>query len=176
MARFNIHFSHPLWTVYLRALQWGMGTVLLILCTVGVVLLLVRRQPRSLILLLAYPLCAYSFLLLPGNMGHDRYVMPGMPFLFLAAAWLVDMLLSNLRLPAITRGLVTAAILVAAVASPLYSSILHDEILGRMDTRTLAKEWIEENVPEGTSIALEPLWFGPQLATSRLRAPFTTRV
>jgi hypothetical protein len=41
------------------------------------------------------------------------------------------------------------------VATPFYRSLHHAILQQRKDTRTMAREWILENIPEGASIVLE---------------------
>ena len=175
MDRFDIRFGHPSWQIYLNAFDWGLGIALLVLCAAGVAWLAYRRRPVELLLLLAFPLLLYGFLLLPGNMAHDRYVMMGVPYLLLAAANLLTELPARRRIaPAwATAGLILAV--VAAIAQPLCASVLYDRVLGLPDTRTVAKKWIEENVPAGAHIALEVMWYCPQLSSAEVEAPLSTR-
>ena len=175
MDRFDIRFGHPSWQIYLNAFEWGLGIALLVLAAAGVIWLAYRRRPVELLLLLSFPLLLYSFLLLPGNMAHDRYVMMGVPYLLLAAANLLAELLAWRRTaPAWARaGL--ALMVIGAIAQPLFSSVMYDRVLGMPDTRTAAKRWIEENVPAGARIALEVMWYCPQLASTQLPAPLSSR-
>lgn len=54
------------------------------------------------------------------------------------------------------------ALLAAAVALPsLASTVRHNVLLGRTDTRTLAREWIVANVPAGAAVILQA--GGPEL-------------
>jgi hypothetical protein len=69
-----------------------------------------------------------------------------------------------------------AVVLVAAgLAQPLISSIRHNVLLTRTDTRTLAKEWIEKNIPAGAKIAVEWRTHGPPLATAERSVPYAAR-
>jgi hypothetical protein len=175
MDRFDIRFGHPAWQIYLNAFEWGLGMALLLLAVAGVGWLLARRRPVELLLLLVFPLLLYAFLLLPGNMAHDRYVMMGVPFLLLAAANLLDELPSGReKAPGWARAVLPVVVL-AVVAQPLGASVLYDRVLGLPDTRTVAKRWIEENVPAGARIALEVMWYCPQLDSPAFPAPLSTR-
>jgi hypothetical protein len=50
---------------------------------------------------------------------------------------------------------VVAAVLAVAVVPPLAASLRFDRDLSGRDTREIAREWIEENVPAGALFALE---------------------
>jgi hypothetical protein len=64
-----------------------------------------------------------------------------------------------------TVGLVVAIVTVLFVAQPLISSIRFGFLLTQTDTRTLAKDWIETNIPVGAKIAVDWPIYGPPLAT-----------
>jgi hypothetical protein len=59
------------------------------------------------------------------------------------------------------------------VAIPSYRIILLDRLWSQTDTRTLAKAWIEANVPAGTRIATQ--WHGPPLSTLSDPEPYSSR-
>jgi hypothetical protein len=50
---------------------------------------------------------------------------------------------------------------------PLASSIWHDILLTREDTRTVAKQWIEANIPAGSTFAVDWPVYGPPLGRDR---------
>lgn len=155
---------------YFNVLRWGVGELLTLLIFAGVILALVRRSRRAL-LVLAFPLGLYGLLLMPGRVYMSRYALPALPFLLLAAAgflvWLVD------RLPLERRwaGPVAAALVVLAILQPLRSSVLHDRVLTRTDTRTVAKGWIEANIPDGAHIVTE--WHNPPITRAQFEIDVT---
>jgi hypothetical protein len=59
------------------------------------------------------------------------------------------------------------SILVIFTALPAYRTAANNYLLTQTDTRTLAKEWFEENVPEGSRVMIEGLKVEP----SRLTVP-----
>lgn len=160
---------------YLGALDWGLGHLLLAACLAGFVLVLVRRQPQQVALMLCFPLLFYVFLCKPGNMYFARYGLAAVPFLLLAAGDLVWSGLGRLRLQGNSRTLAAAAVTAVLGAQTAYDLVLHDILLTRDDTRTLAKQWVEENIPEGSTVLLESWWFGPQLASEKLAVPLSRR-
>ncbi len=158
---------------YLGALDWGLGHLLFAACLAGFVLVLARRRTPQILLMLCFPVLFYAFLFKPGNMYFARYGLAAVPFLLLAAADLVWSAVGWMRLQGRTRTLAAAAITVLLGAQTAYHLVLHDILLTREDTRTLAKRWIEENIPAGSVVLLESWWFGPQLASEKLAVPFS---
>jgi hypothetical protein len=159
------------WIFYLKTLRWGIGDLLLVLSIAGVVMLFIRRSKRP-IFLFSFPLL---YFVLMGRTGHffARYAMPLVPFLALAAAAFLCFVLSGLRLPRKYTTLLAVGATLIVVAHPLYSSLQHDVLLTREDSRTIAKEWIEEHIPEGSLIAVE--WHTPPLATVAEPIPLSAR-
>ena len=71
---------------------------------------------------------------------------------------------------------VMVVLITGAVVQPLVKSIRHDVLLTRHDTRTLAKEWIENHIPAEAKVAVEWPTFGPPLSTPDELTPFSHRV
>jgi 4-amino-4-deoxy-L-arabinose transferase-like glycosyltransferase len=165
----------PRWWFYLTSLEWGLGDLLLLLSLAGVVLVIARRRPRAALLLMIYPVLFFAFLCRPGNFYFARYAMTAVPILLLAAAGLLAELLDRMRLAGPRRAVAGALIGLVAVAQPAVACLRFDLLLGREDTRTQAKHWIEANLPVGSRIVLESWIFGPQLATAKRPAPFSRR-
>ena len=169
----------PGWLFYVKVLGYGLGIPLLILSAVGFIRRLAdalsHRATHSFLVLL-FPA---AYFLLMGATRHyfARYALPLVPFMALFAAegitgignWLAA---RQLRL---ARPVVMLLALVALV-QPLATSIRHDTLLIRTDTRTVAKAWIEENIPEGSKIAVDWPTHGPPLATSESVVPDSRRV
>lgn len=174
MDRLRIDDTGPLGT-YIYTLRWGLGDVLFALGIAGLVLGLLRPGSLRVRLFLLFPVIYFAFLLLPGHMYMARYTLSAVPFLLLAAAALVWSVLDRLRLEGTARGAVLAAAVALAIAQPLVASVRHNVILTQTDTRTLAKAWIEENLPEGSTLMLEFWWFSPPLSSDAQPMPFSTR-
>ena len=146
---------------YIRALSERIiGWPLLILLAGGIVYRIGRhRKPPELILLsFAVPYC---IVLATWAMKADRYLMPILPVILIFAAAAFDVCL---RLPAMAEGkrrIAVAAVLFLAAVLPLAASYpAHIEGYAP-DSRTLAREWIEGNVPSGAFIVTES--YGPEL-------------
>jgi hypothetical protein len=170
--RFAVDSGHA-WQVYLEALRWGMGDVVLVLAFAGLVLVAAQRSRAMLIF--SFPVLYLAFLLQPGHIFFARYLMPVTPFLALAAAVFLVYVVDRLPVRPAVRAAIAAAVLAAAIAEPALAIVRHDRLLTRTDTRTLAKEWIESHVPEGAHIALELWWFSPPLSSPTYESPLSQR-
>jgi len=148
------------WVFYLRTLNWGMGYGLLLLSIVGLLFAAFRHTKEDL-LLISFPLALYLFL---GRqaMFFARFIIPALPILVLLAARVLLVAISRLPLPGQAKNYVLATAVVAILLQPACSIIRHDYLLTREDTRTMAKDWIEENIPPGAKIIMEP--YTPELS------------
>jgi dolichyl-phosphate-mannose-protein mannosyltransferase len=161
------------WQVYLEALRWGMGDLVLALALAGLVLVAVQRSRAMLVF--SFPFIYLAFLLQPGHIFFARYLMPVMPFFALAAAAFLVYVVDRLPVRPAARAAIAAAGLAGALAEPVLAIVRHDVLMTRTDTRTLAKEWIESHVPEGSHVALELWWFSPQLSSTTFHSPLSRR-
>jgi hypothetical protein len=159
----------PGWEFYLKTLLYGLDLVLLILGIAGfarrTVLAVARREATS-VLLISFPL---MYFLVMGSTQHyfARYALPLIPFVALYAAEATSATHDWLSVKNRSLAWATAAALVIlALAFPLLRSIQHDIVLTQIDTRTIAKDWIEENIPSGAKIAADWPMHTPPLATS----------
>jgi hypothetical protein len=115
----------------------GLGPALII-CAVGVVVALVRRERADLILLSFVVI--YSLDLSTLGSHFDRYVLPLLPPLGAMAGRL--------------RALVPVTLLLLVV--PLTWSIRDARTLTKTDTRVVAHSWVEHHLRHATKIAIDP--------------------
>jgi len=127
--------------------------------------------------LLSFPIL---YFLIMGATSHyfARYALPLLPFLALLASWTVERCLAFLEeyIQIVKRSpIVQKAILVfitfLLILQPLISSLRFDYILSKTDTRTIAKEWIEENIPAGSKIAIDWITHTPPLKYPGFNVP-----
>jgi dolichyl-phosphate-mannose-protein mannosyltransferase len=148
----------------LHSFPEGMGIPLFLLALGGVGLALWRRRTQE-IILLAFPL---PYFLVIGNWSSrfERYTLPLLPFLALLAALCLVAVAraarswAEIRLtrPGVMgRPGVGLALVVALLVAPEVARIgLWHILLGRPDTRVLAGEWIEQQIPSGARVTMEP--------------------
>lgn len=90
---------------------------------------------------------------------YERYVLPLIPFMVI----LVAEVLISLKV----RSRLLFWVLIPFMVMPSIIKTVHwDRLMVKPDVRTVAKEWVEANVPAGSRLALDWLFFTPRLAFS----------
>ncbi|MEX2196943.1 MAG: glycosyltransferase family 39 protein [Thermoleophilaceae bacterium] len=162
----------PGWLYYLWTLTWGFGWVPALAAAAGGVLAF-RDDRRKGLLLLAFPVFLFLFLGAQGRF-FGRWLLPAYPALAILASYAavraVDAVAARLgsaraerdlgsagrMVVSRRRGWLLAAAGVALVLQGVASSTRVDATLGRTDTRVLARDWLERNVPLGSRVVVEP--------------------
>jgi hypothetical protein len=170
MAGYLFHLLH--------SFPEGMGILPFGLALVGLICAVARPGWREAILL-AFPL-PYFLVIGMWSSRFERYALPLLPFLAVLAAVGLDRLVATARqrfdgraggrLRAMTpaAGLALAAALIVA---PEVVRVVHWHLLlARPDTRQVAGAWIEERIPAGARIALEPYSPAIRLSPAMVRA------
>jgi hypothetical protein len=149
---------------YPWVLTWGLGLVPLAAAIAGAIVL-VREDWRRAAFLVPWPVL---FMLYMGLQERyfGRWVLPAFPALALlagyAAIWIADRLG---RRHAVRVALLAVAGVLLAVQGLVYS-VHVDRVLARSDTRQLARDWMERNVPARAKVVVEPVvpdsWFSEQ--------------
>ena len=135
----------------------GLTGAVTILAAVGAALVVWRRRPKQILLLVLAGafLVAISY----SNKHWERWIVPILPLFALFAAYTLDTIIGHLsaRLtlkPFAQLGLLLLAVLLVA-AQPAYDLVLHDIRNARPSTRILAREWMLDNLPPGSRIKSE---------------------
>lgn len=138
------------------SLREGIGSWLLGAGFLGIALSALKKRKQDLAIL-TFPIVFYLVLAV-FSQPHERYVLPIVPFLLVYAAGLLDRTLKNT---------VVVFIVAVVLAIPTLQKSLHsDYLFSRQDTRSLAKAWIEKNIPAGEMIAVGHSHFCPRLRQS----------
>jgi 4-amino-4-deoxy-L-arabinose transferase-like glycosyltransferase len=158
------------WWYHLRlSLRYGLGLPMLVGGLAGAVLVF-RRSPMTGLLLLSYPAAYYAVAGASRGMFF-RYALPVAPFLCVTAAVaVVDAARFATRgRPRASVPVVTAAALL--VAGPSMVSVWHfDRVMAETDNRVLVSRWVEDHVPEGSSILQSGSQYGyAQLSREKYR-------
>ncbi len=127
-------------------LEQGLGYVLVALVVLGL-LVLARRDPRSLALWAAFPPMFLAFLSYTFFAG--RYLNPILPCLAAASGVAVSAIRDRFG------PTVAAVVAIAGGIQPLYLTLQVDRLFASEDTRTLAREWAVRSLPEGETVALQ---------------------
>ena len=106
---------------------------------------------------------SYYLILCVAGQPYDRYVLPLLPALAFFAA---DFTFTLAKTWGKFRRWGLAGVIVGLTFFPLLKSVLWDRLMLSEDTRTLAKSWVEKNIPAGSRLALDWDFYMPRLAFS----------
>ncbi|HMC76499.1 MAG TPA: glycosyltransferase family 39 protein [Vicinamibacterales bacterium] len=138
----------------MTTLRYGVGMPILVSGVAGLVMLLVRT-PRTGVLVALFPVTYYA-VLGSGYTVFTRHMVPVVPFLCLAAGYLIaesaGWISVLLRRPRWQPALTALAVALALWPS-VHSILMFDSLIARADSRLLARQWVEHRFPAGTTIA-----------------------
>jgi hypothetical protein len=141
------------WGYYLWTLTWGYGWIPLGLSALGAAFAL-RRDWRTTLLLLSFVVVFWLFMGVQTRF-YGRWLLPVYPFLALLAGYGV------VRLSQLARGrwriAAGVAIVAAALVQPVLSVVHVNTVLGRTDTRAMARDWLIANLPRGQRAVIESI-------------------
>ena len=150
----------PFWHHLTYSLAEGMSWPLVILGVLGGVRTFfsrdVRREIVSVFCLI------YYFVLWKKGQPYGRYILPLVPFLIILA---IEAALAMSKKNIILR-MTAFSLLIYAVGWNIAKDIRFNWIMAQPDVRAEASQWIEENIPSGSKIALDGTSFTPQLSFS----------
>ena len=129
------------------------GYVITVACVIGVPYYAIRRRREHLV---ALSFVLIFFLIVGGQRLHQlHWLLPIVPCaLIFSAAFARDAAGAIFRSQS-AQAYVLAFLTAIALAETLPPSIAQDRYLTLPDTRTLAKEWIEQNIPAGSKILMD---------------------
>lgn len=138
------------------------GWPLAVLGVAGLIFFVFLRIRREAVVLAAF---AFPYVLAVSmwSMHADRYLLPVIPVIILFAAAMIEYLLDFLRSRQVSRLLragVTALVLIVVAVPAVFGHARRVQAL-KSDPRTVAREWIEANIPNGSYIVTEA--YGPEL-------------
>ncbi len=150
-----------------HSLRYGVSLPLLLAGFAGAIALAVR-EPRKAALLLSFPLV---YFVIAGSFRNlfFRYMIPVVPFLLVAAAWLVTTTLRRF-------GGTNLAIAVVALSLALPSAVSiwrFNRIIDATDNRVLVADWFARNVRAGDSVLQSGSLYGYAQLDNRVWEPWT---
>jgi 4-amino-4-deoxy-L-arabinose transferase-like glycosyltransferase len=151
--------SQPGWIYYAWTLTWGLGWLPLIAAAAGGVLALISSRARGL-MLVGFPVLLWLFL--GGQARHfGRWYLPAYPAIAVLASYAAVRAAD--ALPGVwasrRRAALVAVAAVLLAVQGLWTSVRVSSVLAHTDTRTLARSWVEHNVPPGSGLVVEPAVF-----------------
>jgi hypothetical protein len=147
-------------TAYARLL-WteGTGWPVLLVAFAGLIRLATERW-RDTVWLLAFPVPFLAFI--ANTVAAGRYLNPVLPFVAMAAAYAVT---RAARVAGSRAGWLAAVMTLSLAVPALRLSIATGRFFSQTDTRTLAQQFIQSNVPAGSTVLVQP--YSVQLIQSR---------
>jgi len=142
------------WLYYIIGpLNDGMGQPLGIFSLAAVVYAVFRHRKKY-ILLIGFPLAYY--LIMGSFLRHfDRYILPVVPFLVIAAAVFLVEIASKLSRSKRRQNFVVVGLALAIILFPGMRVVRYVHLMTQQGTGLQAKEWIEKNIPRGKKIVHE---------------------
>ena len=135
------------------SLRLGMGTPLLILCLGGIIYAFINLQNKVVVLLVfigvSYAVLCYS------SQQAERYVLPIIPFLILIGAWFLAEILSKFKCSKSIKTLVLVCSSILIILPSAIKVAYSDYLFLQKDSRTIAYDWIKENIPYDAKIAVD---------------------
>ena len=153
-----------LFAYYARALVESMGWPLFIVSSAATIYALWRRTLAD---VLFVSFAATTYLVISSTTSlhayFPRYVLPVIPVM----AALSGRLLSDLSevVPFLQKRIAMGFVVVLLALVPGYQAIQQSRVLTRTDTRTLAKQWIDSQVPQGAKVFVEGAKIAPVRST-----------
>jgi len=174
-GHFGSSTAQPAWLFYIKqGLRENVGLLSQVLVLGGVLYGLARSKKREIIL---FSLPLVLFVIIGGWKAKAvRYMLPLTPFLVLIAGYFLDIVLQKIEAyrtksaqenrKESQRNLLLPVLAISLILLPsAYKVLRFDLSLTQKDTRTLASEWIEQNIPAGSQIACEQ--YSPPISETR---------
>jgi hypothetical protein len=146
---------------YLESLTWGLGWAGMATALAGAVLVLRRDLVRGL-MLVAVPIALFAYLAAQSRY-FGRWLLPAYPALAMLAAVAISQAaawLASQRRPAGPRpafaGALAAVFTAAVLAQPLAADVRTAVLLGREDTLSQARAFLDEEFAPGLRVSIEP--------------------
>ena len=148
---------------YLKTLVWGLGWAGALISTISIFYAFFHHSATD-IILVSLPLILYIFLG-SQSMYFGRFFLPAISSLILLSTNMIVQFSKSFFKNPLLQSLFLISLVVIFSLQPLLASIRFGELLNQEDTRTMAKKWIEKNIPEGARIAMDWQFHTPPLST-----------
>jgi 4-amino-4-deoxy-L-arabinose transferase-like glycosyltransferase len=139
---------------YLDSLTWGLGWAGLAAAIAGAVLVLRRDLVRGL-MLVAVPLALFAYLAVQSRY-FGRWLLPAYPALAMLASVAIVRGAELVPRRGWPRAAAAAALTLVVLAQPLAADIRTAQVLGREDTLSEARAFLDERSPPGLRVSIEP--------------------
>jgi hypothetical protein len=145
--------SGPL-AFYLWTLTWGLGWAASIAAAAGIAVLARASRTRA-VLLALFPLLLLLYISTAGRY-FARWLMPAYPVLALLAGLALARAAALVPARPLVRAGALTALVAVVLAQPLAADLHVTSLMGRTDTRELARDYLAGSLPAGTKVVVEP--------------------
>ena len=139
------------------SLAGALGWPMLVLSLLGAFWALLSKDVRY--QAIAVFVVGYYAVLCRFGQPYDRYVLPLIPFMLILAAEVLGRVKVKSRL-------LFWILIPLAVFPSIVKTVYWDRLMAAPDVRTVAKEWVEANIPSGSRLALDWGFYMPRVAFS----------
>jgi hypothetical protein len=140
---------------YGKSLLWGLGWLPL-LAAIGGFAALVRRDRARAALLVVFPVVLFVYLATQQRY-FGRWFLPAYPaFALLAGVGVVRAVGALRRVPARLVPAALVAVMVVVLWQPVAADTRSMAVLGKTDTREIARTWLADNMRQSLRIVIEP--------------------
>lgn len=155
----HIEMPNGWWFHFSQSLRYGVGAPLLGLGLAGGVLMAVRDWPRALVFW-AFPVTCFAVAGFSDAL-FTRYMIPVVPFLCVGAAMAVVEIGRALGTRfGVRPAVVSTVVALATVAPTAWNVVRFDQVMGKVDNRVLVADWVQRQVPRGSSIVQSGSQYG----------------
>ena len=145
-------------TYYLGTLTWGLGWLAAIAALAGAVIELRRDFVRGLVLVI-FPLALLLYLSLQARF-FSRWLLPAYPVLILLASAAIAQAADAIGRVRPRLGWLVPAALAGLILVVVLQGVLADvrsmRVLGKEDTRQVARQWLVDHNPSALRVVIEP--------------------
>ena len=157
---------------YLDSLTWGLGWAAALAALAGLVLVFRRDRLRA-VLLALFPLALFVYLAVQSRF-FGRWLLPAYPILAMFAGYA---LARASEIAPRWRWAALCVLLALALAQPVAADIRTMRLLGKEDTRELARDLLVDRLPPASRVVIEPAvparWY--RLRRPRSKVPTTRK-
>jgi hypothetical protein len=159
-TKYYINLGRGWWYHLRHTFLLGLGWSLYLSSIIGIVIL-IRKNPKKAAILFSFPLLYYVFSG-KGYVVFLRYTITLIPFLCIGGALGIEFLSDRaavfLKTP--RKDAITSFLTILIILPSAHNVIRSNSLLTKKDNRLIAAEWINNNIPEGSSLYQAGLFWG----------------
>jgi hypothetical protein len=142
------------YVTYLSFFYKGLGIFFCILMIYSIIKSVSSRNTAEL-LILSFIIPFYLIVGASRFMVYTRYMVPLMPFVFILSSKYLVQIVRNLQFKLKRPKSILVIVSILLLILPIVELIKFERLVSGKDTKILAKEWIEKNIPFGSKILMD---------------------